>query len=307
VVRHPRPTIINVPGSSAEEASPLRSAVVTGASTGIGRACALALHRQGWMVFAGVRRDADGDSLRRETSDRLHPVRLDVTDPDQVRQAADRVAGAVGASGLDGLVNNAGIAVAGPLEFVPPARLLRQLEVNVVGQVAVTQALLPLLRRARGRIVNMGSVSGLISLPFMGPYSASKFALEAVTDALRLELAPWGVEVVIVEPGAVATPIWDKSGQAAADLFAALPPEAGTLYGEVFEGLRAAVVAQGRRGIPPARVAQVVLRALTARRPRTRYVVAPGGRGRAVGLLRRLPDRTRDRWVLRSLPRGRVR
>jgi NAD(P)-dependent dehydrogenase (short-subunit alcohol dehydrogenase family) len=281
----------------------LRSVVVTGAATGIGRACALALHRQGWMVFAGVRRDEDGEALRKETSDHVRPLRLDVNDAEQIRHAALTVAAAVGESGLDGLVNNAGIAVAGPLEFVPPATLLRQLEVNVVGQVAVTQAFVPLLRRARGRIVNMGSVSGLVSMPFMGPYSASKYALEAVTDALRLELAPWGIGVVIIEPGTVATPIWDKSGQAAADLWAGYPPEAQALYGGVFEGLRKTVVEQGKRGIPPARVAQAVMRALTAEQPRTRYVVAPGGRGRAIGLLRRLPDRMRDSLVQRNMPK----
>ncbi|HVB11162.1 MAG TPA: SDR family oxidoreductase [Bacillota bacterium] len=279
----------------------MRSVVVTGASTGIGRACALLLDQKGWMVFAGVRRDMDGDALRKEASAHLRAVRLDVTDPAQVRAVGEEVAAAVGESGLDGLVNNAGTAVAAPLEFVPPQALLRQFEVNVVGQVAVTQALLPLLRKARGRIVNMGSISGLVSLPFMGPYSASKFALEAITDALRVELAPWGIGVAIVEPGSVATPIWDKSGEAATEMAKGYPPEAQALYGAVFERLGAAVMAEGKRGLPPARVAAAVLHALTAEQPRTRYLVAPGGRGRATSLLRRLPDRLRDNLVLRKL------
>ena len=274
----------------------MRSAVVTGASTGIGRACALLLHSKGWMVFAGVRRDEDAAALREQTSERLHPLRLDVTEPEQIAAAAERVAAAVGQSGLDGLVNNAGIAVAGPLEFVPPAELRRQLDVNVVGQVAVTQPLIPLLRRARGRIVNIGSVSGLVAAPFMAPYAASKFALEAVTDALRLELAPWGVGVVIVEPGTVATPIWDKSSAALT-----YPPAAQALYSPTFDKLRDAAVASGKRGLPPERVAAVVLEALTAERPRTRYVVAPGGA--AVSLLRHLPDRTRDSLVTRRMSR----
>ena len=280
----------------------MRSAVVTGASTGIGRACALLLHSKGWMVFAGVRRAEDGDALRQAASDRLHLLPLDVTAPEQIRAAAARVAAAVGQSGLDALVNNAGIAVAGPLEFVPPAELARQLEVNVIGQVAVTQPFIPLLRQARGRIVNMGSVSGLVSLPFMGPYSASKFALEAITDALRLELTPWGIGVIIVEPGTIATPIWDKSGAAADLLAAAYPPEAQTLYGGTFAALRERVVAAGKRGLPPERVAAVVLEALTAERPRTRYVVAPGGA--AVRVMRHLPDRTRDSLVQRRLPKA---
>ncbi len=279
----------------------MRSAVVTGASTGIGRACALLLHSKGWMVFAGVRREEDAAALREAASERLHPLLLDVTAPEQIRAAAERVAAAVGESGLDGLVNNAGIAVAGPLEFVPPSELLRQLAVNVVGQVAVTQPFIPLLRQARGRIVNMGSVSGLVSIPFMGPYSASKFALEAVTDAMRLELAPWGVEVVIVEPGTIATPIWDKSGAAADALAAGYPAQARALYGAVFDQLRESVVAAGKRGLPPERVAAAVLEALTAERPRTRYVVAPGGA--AVRVMRHLPDRTRDSLVQRRLPK----
>ncbi|MEK7693262.1 MAG: SDR family oxidoreductase, partial [Chloroflexota bacterium] len=186
-----------------------RSVVITGASTGIGEACALHLDALGWRVFAGVRKGADGEALQRKASARLIPVRIDVTDQASIASACDAVAQELGARGLDGLVNNAGIAVAAPLEFVPIDDLRRQLEINVIGQIAVTQAFLALIRTARGRIVNIGSVSGKLATPFTGPYSASKFAMEALTDALRIELRPWKIEVSIVEPGSIATPIWE--------------------------------------------------------------------------------------------------
>ena len=172
--------------------------VVTGASSGIGRACALHLAALGLQVFAGVRRAEDGAALQAASSARLTPMLLDVADETSIRAATDTITAAVGEAGLAGLVNNAGIGVAGPLEFLPLAEFRTQLEVNVTGQLAVTQALLPLLRQGRGRIVNMGSIGGRIAAPFVGPYSASKFALEALTDALRMELRPWGLHVAIV-------------------------------------------------------------------------------------------------------------
>ncbi|MGD1157325.1 MAG: SDR family oxidoreductase, partial [Terriglobia bacterium] len=182
--------------------------VITGASTGIGEACALHLDKLGFRVFAGIRKAADAEALRHRASARLVPIRLDVSDETEVEQAARNVTEALRGEGLAGLVNNAGIVVAGMLEFLPLDALRRQLEVNVVGQVAVTQAFLPHLRKARGRIVNIGSVSGLIAGPFSGAYAASKFALEALTDALRVELRPWKIHVSIVEPGNIQTPIW---------------------------------------------------------------------------------------------------
>ena len=180
-----------------------KSVVITGASTGIGAACALHLDQWGWRVFAGVRKQGDAEALRAQGSARLTPVSLDVTDTVSISTAASAVAGAVGAAGLAGLVNNAGIVVPGPIELLPLSDLRRQLEINVVGQVAVTQAFLPLIRAGRGRIVNMGSIAGRMATPFTGAYGASKFALEALTDALRLELQPWGISVSIIEPGAV--------------------------------------------------------------------------------------------------------
>ena len=267
--------------------------VVTGASTGIGAACALRLDKEGFHVLAGVRQAADGDALQHAASDRLIPMRLDVTDATAIATASQIVARAVGDAGLAGLVNNAGIAVTGPLEFLPIDQLRVQLEVNVIGQVAVTQALLPFLRMARGRIVTIGSISGRLAAPFFGPYSASKFALEALTDSLRGELRPWGIHVAIVEPGNIATPIWQKSLAAADTLIAQAPAEALRLYGPAIAGVRR--YAANVRGIPADRVAKAVVHALTAQRPRTRYLV--GRDARFAALVAHLPDHFRD-WLL---------
>ena len=185
--------------------------VITGASTGIGRVCAFHMDKLGFRVFAGIRNESDGRSLIEGSAGRITPLLIEVTDSVSALAAADRVAGAVGSAGLSGLVNNAGIVVAGPLEFLPLSELRKQFEVNVLGQIAVTQAFLPLLRQARGRIVNMSSIAGRVAFPYIGPYSASKYALEAISDALRIELLPWGISVSVIEPGDVATPIWKKS------------------------------------------------------------------------------------------------
>lgn len=273
--------------------------VVTGASTGIGEACARRLDAEGYRVFAGVRRDADAEALARGASPRLVPLGLDVTDGASIAAAARTVAEAVGPAGLAGLVNNAGIAVAGPIECLPLETLRRQLEVNVVGQVAVTQAMLPLLRTGRGRVVNIGSVSGRFATPFLGAYAASKFALEALTDALRLEVGPFGIEVAIVEPGAIATPIWRKSAELVERSLPAMPAATLALYERGMAALERAADRAARGAIPADRVADAVLHALTARHPRTRYVVGADARIRL--LLRLLPDRWRDRLVARAM------
>src|SRR5919204_4783282 len=210
-----------------------RAVLITGASTGIGEACALHLDRLGFTVFAGIRKEADGRALQAKASPRLTPLALDVTDQGQVTATVQTIESSLGAGGLWGLVNNAGIAVGGPLEFLPVDEFRLQLEVNVVGQLRVIQAVLPLVRRARGRIVNMSSVSGKLSAPFMGPYSSSKFALEAISDALRLELRPWGIMVSVIEPSNVATPIWGKSLQAGMAVIERLPARAREPYGPV--------------------------------------------------------------------------
>jgi NAD(P)-dependent dehydrogenase (short-subunit alcohol dehydrogenase family) len=291
----------------AQRATRTGAVVVTGASSGIGRACALHLAALGFRVFASVRRAEDGAALRAASSARLTPVLLDVADETSIRAATETITAAAGAAGLAGLVNNAGIGVAGPLKFLPLAEFRTQLEVNVTGQLAVTQALLPLLRLGRGRIVNMGSIGGRIASPFVGPYSASKFALEALTDALRMELRSWGVHVAIVEPGTVATPIWEKSVARTDRLVQALPHQAQTLYGAAFAALRAVAERTGKEGlgVPPEVVARAVAHALTARRPKTRYLVGWDAR---IGVLFTLvPDRLRDCVMLRQagLARGR--
>ena len=211
--------------------------VVTGSSTGIGRACALHLDRLGFKVFAGVRKEADGERLRGEASERLEPLILDVTDSEHISRAAERVSEATG-GGLAGLVNNAGIGVGGPLELLPLSDFRRQIEVNLIGQVAVTQAFIPALRRARGRLVFISSIGGLIATPYMSPYHASKFGIEAVGDVVRQELRQFGVQVSIVEPGSIATPIWEKGGATAKAVRGNLSPEGQELYGESDRALR---------------------------------------------------------------------
>jgi NAD(P)-dependent dehydrogenase (short-subunit alcohol dehydrogenase family) len=277
---------------------PRGAVVVTGSSTGIGRACVLELDRLGFPVFAGVRTEADGENLRRKASERLEPLMLDVTEPSDISRAAERVVEVTGGE-LAGLVNNAGIGVGGPVELLSIEDFRRQLEVNLIGQVAVTKAFIPALRRARGRLVFISSIGGLVATPYMAPYHASKFGLEAVGDVLRQELRPFGVQVSIVEPSSVATPIWDKGQRTAETVRIELTVEARELYGEPIERFANALGQVASRGAPPEKVAGVVTHALTARRPRTRYRVGADTRAMAtVGRL--LPDRVRDRLIARA-------
>ena len=278
-----------------------KAVVVTGAGGGVGRACVVRLSQMGFRVFAGIRRDPPPDAWVDAPADRIDPLRLDVVDPASIAEAAATVEAAVGAAGLAGLVNNAGTASAGPLEFLPPAELARQLEVNVVGQLAVTQAFLPALRRGGGRIVNLGSLSGRLALPFAGPYAASKAALRALNDAMRTELAPTGIGVSLVEAGTVATPIWEKALEAAETQRRSFPPEAEPLYGRAMEKAARRVRQAGETGIPAARVADAVAHAVAAPRPKATYIVAPARRIWMVRLLGVLPAWLRDRLVLRSL------
>jgi NAD(P)-dependent dehydrogenase (short-subunit alcohol dehydrogenase family) len=270
--------------------------LVTGSSTGIGRAVALRLDRDGWQVFAGVRRRHDAESLRAAGSERLVPVMLDVTDAVQVADAAELIDKRVGEAGLDGLVNNAGIAVLGPLETIPIDDFRRQIEVNLTGQVAVTQAILSLVRRAGGRVVFVSSIGGRMALPFGAPYHAAKFGIEAVADCLRQELRPWGIDVALIEPGSIDTPIWERGEQIADEVAARAPAAQEELYGQMIERFRTAVRRTAERGIAPDKVAAVVANALTGRRPRTRYVVGADARGQALAH-RLLPDRAFD-WVV---------
>jgi NAD(P)-dependent dehydrogenase (short-subunit alcohol dehydrogenase family) len=267
--------------------------LITGASTGIGEATALRLGGRGHRVFAGVRRPADGRRLTAVAGgDHLTPVALDVTDDAGVAAALAEVSDATGGR-LDGVVNNAGIAVGGPLEFLPLEDFRRQLEVNVTGLLAVTQSALPLLRRAQGRVVLIGSMSGRVAVPMTGAYAASKFAVEALADALRLELSPWGLGVSLVQPGAVRTPIWDKGREQVASMADRFPPDALELYADGIEGVAAGIERQEEDGIAPIEVAAAVERALFAARPRTRVAVGSDAKV-AVALARVLPDRLKD-------------
>lgn len=281
-----------------------RSVLVTGASTGIGEAIARRLDARGYRVFAGVRSAADGDRLRAGAGGGLEPLLLDVTRGEEVAAAAAAIVAATGGR-LDGLVNNAGIAVGGPLEFVPLDQLRRQLEVNVVGLLAVTQAMLPLLRRSRGRVVNIGSIAGRSVAPMVGPYCASKHAVEALTDGLRLELHGSGVEVSVVEPGAVRTPIWRKGRDQLAGAAGSLPPTALERYGDRLAFFGRILAFNERRGVAPDAVADAVVHALESETPRTRYLVGVDARLRAFQRWL-LPDRWADaviRFYLRRLER----
>src|SRR3954452_22985529 len=205
--------------------------LITGASTGIGEATTLRLDRAGFRVFAGVRKAEDGERLRKACSQRLHLIEpLDVTDERQVAAAAELVERELGGEPLRGIVNNAGIGIGGPLEGLELEDFRQTLEVNTTGQLAVTKAFLPQLRRSKGRIVNMSSIGGRFAQPFAGPYVASKFALEGVTDVLRIELLEWDVDVIAIEPGTIATPIWEKSSQEAEQVLEKLSPELRDLY-----------------------------------------------------------------------------
>ena len=271
--------------------------LISGSSTGIGRASALRLDRAGFQVFAGVRNRADAESLEAEGSDRLEPVILDVTDEGTIAATRERIEEQTGGR-LAGLVNNAGVAMGGPIEALSLEALRQQLEVNLIGQVAVTQAMLPMIRAARGRVCFISSIGGRVALPYVSPYAASKHAIEAVGDSLRREMMSFGVEVSIVEPGAVATPIWEKGGEQAAKLRAEATPDQLEAYGPVLDRFERLFIEAGKGGVPPDDVAAMVEHALTAEKPKTRYLVGRDAKLRAA-VRRYLPDRFLDRQIAR--------
>lgn len=273
--------------------------VVTGASTGIGRACALDLAQRGLRVFAGVRKQAVGKKLEEQAVGRLESIILDITDEEHIQRAVQRVSESLAGEPLVGLLNNAGITVNGPLEFVPLGELRRQLEVNVVAQLALTQAFLPKIRQAEGRIVLMGSVAGLVAMPGLGPYCMSKHAIEAMADVLRLELKPFGIHVSLIEPGHIDTPIWQKGF----DDWEAFKKQAGAgleeLYAHQISRVHRLAAKFSREAMPPSVVTAAVAHALISQRPRTRYLI--GGGARQQRFLSRLPDSWRDRILGRIL------
>ena len=273
--------------------------LVTGTSTGIGAATAAHLATNGFHVFAGVRREADGETLRALAPGNMTPLILDVTDEAAISAAAATVADAVGNRGLAGLVNNAGIAKPAPIEFQPLADFRTQLEVNLFGPVAMIQAFLPLIRRAGGRIVNVGSIGGLLVLPLNGAYSASKFGIRAVSDALRLELRQWSIHVSLIEVAPVKTAIFDKT-YAELDRLEQRLGEAGyRLYEEQAAAVRTATEKAAAYADPPLVIAKAIADALTSDKPKTRYLVGHGGKQVAVAAA--LPDRARDRALAREL------
>jgi NAD(P)-dependent dehydrogenase (short-subunit alcohol dehydrogenase family) len=268
--------------------------LVTGASTGIGEATVMHLRELGFSPIAAVRKDEDAERLEGRG---LRTTRIDVTDADQIAAAR----GELGDEPLAGLVNNAGIAVVAPLEFLPIDRLRQQLEINLIGQAAVTQAFLPALRRGRGRIVNVSSIGGRVGLPLVGAYNASKFGLEGLSDSLRRELRPHGVDVILIEPGGVKTPIWKKGEELADEMLEDVPPEAERLYGRLIAAVRTGTQRIAREtGIEPSEVAEVIGKALTSSRPRARYLVGSDAKQRAV-MAKLLPARVMDRLIGRAL------
>ncbi len=271
-------------------------AVVTGASTGIGAATAHELARRGFHVLAGVRRERDADAIR---APGIEPLIVDITDPDHVQTLATRVYDDPQRHRLRALVNNAGVGVNAPVETYPLNQWRRLFEVNLFGHIAVTQALLPALIRAQGRVVNISSVGGRIAMPTYGPYAATKFSREAVSDAMRRELAPSGVRVVVVEPGAIKTEMPGRAIATAADLASRMTVTQRERYGALVHAINAQTAAHSGSGLPPQAAADVIARAVTVRHPRTRYTV--GREAALLALVRVLPDRMLDRMLAAAL------
>ncbi|MGC1521871.1 MAG: SDR family NAD(P)-dependent oxidoreductase [Steroidobacteraceae bacterium] len=280
----------------------MNAVVVTGASTGIGWGCVKVMIASGLRVFGNVRKQQDAERLSNEFGANFSPLIFDVTDAAAVGAASRQVEAALGGETLMGLVNNAGIAVPGPLLWVTIEEFARQISVNLTGQLIVTQAFAPLLgtergRRGRpGRIVMMSSVGGRSARPFLGPYSASKFALEGLSESLRRELMLFGIDVIIVAPGTVATPIWAKAEALDVALFAHTP------YARALEKLRSLMIAAGKKGLPPERIGATVMAALTVPKPKTRYTVTPAPIQNLLENL--LPKRVVDGMIARRLGLG---
>jgi len=264
------------------------SVLVTGASRGIGKSIVEHLAQRGWDVIAGVRTEADGAAITALDPKRISSVILDVTDAGHIAALDQSLP-----QRLDAVVNNAGIAVSGPMEAVTPDDWRKQLEINVIGQLAVTQAVLPRLRASRGRVVFISSVNGRLSMSLVGAYCASKFALEAAADALRMELRPWGIGVAIVEPAQTDTDMWRTADDMVEQTEAALTAEHRALYAKHIAGFKKTIPVSQKLAVPAAKVSAVVEEALTARRPRARYIVGAGNKLQ-VALMTNLPTSVRD-------------
>jgi NAD(P)-dependent dehydrogenase (short-subunit alcohol dehydrogenase family) len=274
--------------------------VVTGASTGIGRATALLLDRSGYRVFAGVRKQADAKSLEEEGSEKLTPITIDVTKQRSITAAKNKVQRAVGKEGLVGLVNNAGVGDGGPVETMDLDVFRNVLEVNLVGQIAVTQAFLPLIRKAPGTIVFVASIGGRIATPFMAPYNTSKFAVEALGESLRHEVSPWNIDVAVVEPGSIDTPIWKKGAETIEDQFSKMPANTKRLYGKQLKRMDEVLTETANRGIKPEKVAKAIHSAIRSEKPKHRYLVGTDAKV-AARLKGNLPDRTFSKVIGRQM------
>ncbi len=266
--------------------------LITGASSGIGEACALELARRDWYVFAGVRKKEDGDNLQKK-SDKITPILLDVTKNEDIIEVEKYVRSIVGESGLFGLVNNAGIAIPGPFELLSDEDIMAQIQVNLLGVIKMIQTFLPLLRIAKGRIVIIGSNSGYWCEPFLSIYGATKFALEGLVDALRIELRPWNIKVSIIEPGCIKTPIYEKSREKIKEVQNKVPVEKQSLYKKAIDALQKSVDIAEKIAISPEYVAKAVCNALEKSRPKTRYRVGIDARIEGI-LIRFIPDTLRD-------------
>jgi NAD(P)-dependent dehydrogenase (short-subunit alcohol dehydrogenase family) len=283
-----------------------RAVLVTGASTGIGRATALLLDKIGYNVFASVRRMQDGDKLCEAASERLTPVLLDVTSETSIARARDEITRVVGDRVLWGLVNNAGISFRAPVEYAPIAECRKLYEANVFGLLAVTQAFLPLIRKAHGRIVNVSSLTTLMVTPFHGIYSSAKMAVNGITDALRLEVKPFGVQVSLMIYGGVKTPLWDRVAKSTAEVTDRLTPEFIELYAaRQRKAFRFFTARGGKSGLLPEEAAQPIVHALTARHPKRTYFI--GSDAKLLNVYNKvLPGRLSDWLLLRSMGLDRV-
>lgn len=272
--------------------------LVTGAASGIGRATALELDRQGFLVYAGVRKETEADGLRREAAGSLRTVILDVTIPEQIRNVREELERAHGSEGLHGLVNVAGVADFGPIEAQSPERLRQIFDVNFFGVLAMVQALLPLIRRARGRIVNVGSVGAHGTIPFGFSVCSSKHAVEALTSGLRLELAHWGIDAIAIDPSSIATPAANRMVDQAKTTIKGLSEEQRGYYADDLLKMAESMHKQEMAGMPPAGVGKVIAKALSAKRPRARYPVGPHAR-MIILMNGLLPDRWMDKLILK--------
>ena len=280
--------------------------IITGASSGIGEATARELARRGFHVLAGVRRDQDADAIR---GPGIEPLIIDITNPDHVQALAHRVHGDPQGRAVRALVNNAGIGVNAPVEVFAIDEWRHLFEVNFFGHIAVTQTLLPALIRSKGRVINISSVGGKIAMATYGPYAGTKFALEAVSDSLRREIAPFGVHVVVIEPGAVRTKIADRAITTAHEVASNMTPDQSQRYGGLVQAITAQATSFTESGLSGDAAAMVIAKAVTARKPRTRYTI-----GRTTALMtlfaRILPDRMLDRFLATALrpycPKGSV-